>query len=276
MESLATELTFTFYNRRVSSHQIQPVIEVKDRLQIMENNYGWFYVKLYTYKNLQDQLLTYLNSYFKDITMSWFYLRYSDDRPHIRFRIYIDSESKYNLYDIFHLVTSLLSNGVIDDYSICPYEREYERYGIKNYPLVEKIFEFDSKLCLDLLEKRKELSDLKFKWLIVYSSIEIFQQLLKQVNNYEFLFYKKGELEDKNILKSIIRLSDSKNLNLIKSNINFKKLVEFIGLLHLENVEQLLDSLLHMHFNRLFGDLEVESKYRNYILGVLNFEIKRK
>lgn len=233
-------------------------------------------MKLYTYKNLQDQLLTYLNRYFKDITMSWFYLRYSDDRPHIRFRIYIDSESKYNLYDIFHLVTSLLSNGVIDDYSICPYEREYERYGIKNYPLVEKIFEFDSKLCLDLLEKRKELSDLKFKWLIVYSSIEIFQQLLKQVNNYEFLFYKKGELEDKNILKSIIRLSDSKNLNLIKSNINFKKLVEFIGLLHLENVEQLLDSLLHMHFNRLFGDLEVESKYRNYILGVLNFEIKRK
>lgn len=90
------------------------------------------------------------------------------------------------------------------------------------------------------------------------------------------MFYKKGELEDKNILKSIIRLSDSKNLNLIKSNINFKKLVEFIGLLHLENVEQLLDSLLHMHFNRLFGDLEVESKYRNYILGVLNFEIKRK
>lgn len=74
-----------------------------------------------------------------------------------------------------------------------------------------------------MLEKRKELSDLKFKWLIVYSSIEIFQQLLKQVNNYEFLFYKKGELEDKNILKSIIRLSDSKNLNLIKSNINFKK-----------------------------------------------------
>lgn len=276
LESLATELTFTFYNRRVSSHQIQPVIEVKDRLQIMENNYGWFYVKLYTYKNLQDQLLIYLNRYFKDITMSWFYLRYSDDRPHIRFRIYIDSESKYNLYDIFHLVTSLLSNGVIDDYSICPYEREYERYGIKNYPLVEKIFEFDSKLCLDLLEKRKVLSDLKFKWLIVYSSIEIFQQLLKQVNNYEFLFYKKGELEDKNILKSIIRLSDSKNLNLIKSNINFKKLVEFIGLLHLENVEQLLDSLLHMHFNRLFGDLEVESKYRNYILGVLNFEIKRK
>lgn len=276
LESFATELTFTFYNSKVSDYQIQPVINVADRLQIMENNYGWFYVKLYTYKNLQDQLLIYLNDFFKETDMSWFYLRYSDERPHIRFRIYIDSESRYKLCDIFNFITKLSFDGKINDYSICPYEREYERYGIQNYPLVEKIFEYDSKLCLYLLEKRKGVSELEFKWLIVYSSIEIFRHLLMEINDFEFLFYKKGSLEDKKILKSILGLSYSNSLSLIKNNTNFKKLVELISLLHIESAEQLIDSLLHMHFNRLFGDLDVEAKYRNYILGVINFEVKRK
>lgn len=276
-DSFSTELTFTFYDNKDKVIKLKPVLNIEDRFQIMDNNLGWFYVKLYTYKNLQDKLLSCINNYIENTDISWFFLRYSDERPHIRFRIYIDSESKFKLKDVFDFITKLMLNGVVNDYSICPYEREYERYGIKNYPLVEKIFEYDSRFCLDLLKKRTELSDLEFKYLIVFSSIKMFRSLLGKVNNYEFLFYEKGDSEDKKLLKSMIKLAESESFNLHNESLNI--LIELINSLYLENGEnvlQLIDSLLHMHFNRLFGDLNIEAKYRNFILGVLNFETKSK
>ena len=273
----ASELTVTLFDNNIKSsdYRINPVIDNKDRFQKLLDGEGWFYVKLYCSKNLQNYLLEYIADYISTNCISnWFYIRYQDDRPHIRLRIYLHGNGTNSLQEVFSFISIALTLEYIDDYSICPYEREYERYGAGNYNLIEKFFMVDSKLCLDILKLRRNLSNTEFKSLNVYVALGLLQPFLEKIENQEFIFRQKSNKLDKseaNLIKSELRNNNYfSRCQELKSYKECKDLLKSIINQRTVSYEQLADSLLHMHFNRLFGDLDLEFRYRNYILEVLN------
>jgi len=103
----------------------------------------WFYAKLYLPQECADDFLKELN-----FSAKWFYIRYKDSRFHIRLRIHSSSQLSW--------INSLLLEKQIEDYSICPYERELERYD--HIEAAEEIFCQDSLACIHLLKHMKELN----------------------------------------------------------------------------------------------------------------------
>lgn len=189
-------------------------------------------------------------------------------------RIYLHGNGTNSLQEVFSFISIALTLEYIDDYSICPYEREYERYGAGNYNLIEKFFMVDSKLCLDILKLRRNLSNTEFKSLNVYVALGLLQPFLEKIENQEFIFRQKSNKLDKseaNLIKSELRNNNYfSRCQELKSYKECKDLLKSIINQRTVSYEQLADSLLHMHFNRLFGDLDLEFRYRNYILEVLN------
>lgn len=83
-------------------------------------------------------------------------------------------------------------------------------------------------------------------------------------------------MKDKNLRKKFDNVS-SCNMTNISKDIDIeiiKNIVMIINeLIHSVNDEKyslsIINSLLHMHFNRLFGDNRIESDYRTFLYRVL-------
>ena len=113
------------------------MINTKNRTCLVGSK--WLYYKIYCGVKTADTLLLEVlkpltkNLLEKQIINKWFFIRYSDPKPHLRFRVeLIDLKNNYEVIQtVKTLLNPYINNRQIWDIQIANYKRELERYGAK-------------------------------------------------------------------------------------------------------------------------------------------------
>lgn len=271
------EATFSINEYKKESKKVDILSKQKIDVFRREERYplDWFYVKLYLPRGEEnDFILHHLCEYIdSDARLEkWFFIRYADPRPHIRFR-YLSMDLDLNI-NTLAWVQHLKNDGVILDYAVVPYYRELERYGgIENLDKVEELFHYDSiliskilKICfknrlsedekdaLILLDLKNILKNINISDKVILSTLETDQlknkELKRKIPVYKKIFPNFDKVEH-NLFNFENKVSET-----INEIINNKQYIETT------NDYNLLSSLIHMHFNRLDGNLSYENILR--------------
>lgn len=126
-------------------------VEPSERLHMLGSN--WLYSKLYTGRNLHDDLIAgpvreFANEMLATgLASRWFFIRYGDPDSHIRLRF--EGEPSVLLSQLLPLLTawgrSLIDLGFVRNLAFDSYDREIERYGgLEGMRIAESIFSADS------------------------------------------------------------------------------------------------------------------------------------
>jgi len=225
---------------------------------------GWLYAKLQILHEETDRFLFHsLRPFMRKLEteivgLRWFYVRYKEERFHVRLRIKADPDVLRHqvllLWDTW--IESLLNSRLIDDVSLHPYEREIERYGgLRGISLAEEFFYQDSCHCI------AKLSSPKFPMPIEASLgiCEILHQCgLSQSEQLQLL---EASEKERHYLRDT-RKHTSNALVYIKQ-IQSNPVND--SLTHLMEISahkkfSVADSLIHMHCNRLMGPLTEHEK----------------
>lgn len=133
----------------------------------------WLYLKIYTGHKSADEVLTdclypateQLQS--EQLIDSYFFIRYTDPKFHIRFRFNVPDVLNYGMiFQILHNSLSLaVENGIISNILCDTYRREIARYGSSSIELSEEMFWIDSRSILALMKRLSESSEPDFdRW----------------------------------------------------------------------------------------------------------------
>ncbi|WP_299712889.1 thiopeptide-type bacteriocin biosynthesis protein [uncultured Tenacibaculum sp.] len=119
----------------------------------------WIYYKIYCGKRTADTVLTNIIKPLSEkllkenLINQWFFIRYTDPKPHLRVRFHILDTDKVG--NVIKIVKNHTEKHVNDEtiWSIQTdmYSRELERYGNTNIEESEYLFYIDSETCLDAL-----------------------------------------------------------------------------------------------------------------------------
>lgn len=261
----------------------------------------WLYTKLYTGSKTVENLLTdYLSPLAEKLSNDgiidhWFFIRYSDPHPHLRFRLHIINP-EVNTQKVIEILTPLLEkeleNNIVWKVQFETYTREIERYGTTTMVLSEKIFNVDSLSIKDFLSIDAIDLDSDLRWLFGIKSIDVF------LDGFNFSLHEKlkllyclktsfeSEFNSNKFLKSQIdrkyRQHSISIRELIQngfndSNINsiLKKKSELLYPLikSVKAIDPLINknytfisSHIHMHVNRL-----IKNKQRKHELLIYDF-----
>ena len=120
----------------------------------------WLYAKVYAPGTIADQLVAGpLGEFARDALVSaiaddWFFVRYRDQRPHLRVRFRgeprgLTGELTPRLYA---LASDLIDRGACQAFALDTYERELERYGGEaGMDVAEAVFGVDSGIIVELI-----------------------------------------------------------------------------------------------------------------------------
>jgi lantibiotic biosynthesis protein len=279
----------------------------------------WLYIKLFLPQDKAPEFIsTQLKSFIsflleKQWIDKWFYIRYHDEKSQIRLRLHGNPEviNVQVLQTLTSWCTHCIHHQILGDYSLNNYEREVERYGGPNLiDTMEDFFYDDSMLCSHLLEglQTKQIT-LPAECLAALGIIYILKccysdenLMLSALPVIEKDFNKLGGLRAE--LKTVVKLASF----LISGSLNFEAIEKMAP--HLSSIFEhfdrcasrltpmsqkldplfeegiswnsklhLVDSLVHMHCNRLLGiDPELEKKARiitHYCLKNLKHAVNR-
>lgn len=243
----------------------------------------WLYIKIYSGAKTSDLILqesaTQLVENLKqeNLIEKWFFIRYSDPKPHIRLRFLLCRRSSLDivLEKINLELQEFLASGEIISFLLDTYVRELERYGFNTIDYAESLFSYSSDLVLNLLGCDDEeklmmsvfyinnfLSKLKWSetekanWLLSIDSAfkaefnadkHLKNQLVKKYAAFKSKYEDFLHSEDFEEFRNLILL------NLAKS----EKILEKLLLLQSDNSLQVslytfFQSIFHMHINRIF------------------------
>lgn len=215
-----------------------------------------------------------------ELIESWFFIRYSVNGNHLRFRVKLKLISFYNqiISSMYSLIMPYVENGLVSDLQIKTYKRELSRYGADLIEEVEKHFEIDSDFVLNHLI---QLDDdfLKYK-LIINSAKEIIKRTLfngsseTEINSYKHFsdksiqYIKKYsdafieehhldslDFKQLNIQYQKYRNYDEEELNYFKSEGFINSFVKILNK-SLSCGRNIFGDLFHMHVNRSFSELQ--------------------
>lgn len=247
----------------------------------------WLYFKIYSGPKTLEHFL--LNKLFplsdklleQKIIDKFFYIRYNDPEYHLRIRFHISKLSNIGVVmNSFKEVTEgLVDNRTIWKITIDCYNRELERYGNNTIEVIETLFWHNSSAVLNIIKETKDVETNRWFWGIKFVDMLLGQfglTLLDKMrlfetfcNNYssEFNFDKNLKLQldskvrnYKNQIEEILYLTpDNSSLNkLLIDNLNKSRdLTDYILYLKERNeldleFYDLIGSIVHMHYNRLF------------------------
>ena len=158
----------------------------------------WLYFKLYSGHKSADTILTeYLYPTLKSLVNNklidkFFFIRYSDPKPHIRIRLHIDNPNNYSeIFKLFYaMMTECLDSKLVSKVLCDTYQRELERYGSNTMELAEQLFCVDSFAIIKLLDQLtiSERDKEQERWLL---SIRLIDDML---NIFESDINKKNSL----------------------------------------------------------------------------------
>jgi len=271
----------------------------------------WLYYKLYCGKRTADKILT---NAIKPLTQSlvanklidqWFFLRYTDPKPHLRIRFHCDHISKLEtiIIEVKKSIHIYTTNDLIWKVQTDTYQRELERYGKKTIDTSEKLFYIDSEICVSALHlieddnllflfALRSINNLfnafnytiKDKLAFVKSNVQTFKlefnsdrQLCKQLNKkYQTL---RSQIEE--FITSQTHKEYQPLINLLNNKTD--KLKEIVKDFKNKNereicLNSLLSNHIHMMINRVFRDRQrlhelvcYDCLYRFY-----NFQLSKK
>jgi thiopeptide-type bacteriocin biosynthesis protein len=263
----------------------------------------WFYAKIYLPRDNEARFLTsclapIIEGITEDIK-TWFYIRYREgEATHIRLRCQLKEIDDISVFlKKFHAWSnSLMQKGWIKDVHLASYEREVERYG--GEILIDKaeaFFQVDSEACLSFLQlivlKKTSLPEPILATLSLIYLLEGFglslekqqfffsQMDLKRENLEGFREWKVKLISMISILKEEDLASKNEELYAIFKIFKERKEKQTIYAIALqENAEAhlILQSIIHMHCNRLMGvDHLLEQKAYNYAAHTLSIVLRK-
>jgi len=182
----------------------------------------WLYVKLYCGVKTAEQVigneLIQLSKklYHEDLIDQWFYVRYADPEPHIRFRVHLASVFALGrvIQHINNSLSALIKSKQIWKMQFDTYERELERYGEASIELVEQLF-FNDSLAIASLISRTDVTENfeEVRWLWGLLSID------RLLNDFDFHLAQKIELME---MLAAVSHTDANDNNLFSKQLTFK------------------------------------------------------
>ncbi|MFS0882373.1 lantibiotic dehydratase [Metabacillus niabensis] len=287
--------------KKGQEHKLLPIISDKERLEYPFEK--WIFLKIYCSDNRQDELLgQFLHEFIEENKWyeNFFFMRFKDPDFHIRIRFKADSEIliKKGIPSIMNWTKRLRDIGIINRVCFDTYDPELERYGGPSViGKAEEVFYYDSLITLMLVRKMRFenfsipkdiLSVINIGHYMKLSSFDSTQQLTwldKRVNYKEWLkeFRKDRNLYLNYFKKFIVETDELSNedehylLNLLTlREDSLTKYFDAIILLEKDNTlysntENILDSLIHLHLNRLIGiDRDYETRVLTLFRHTLN------
>lgn len=124
----------------------------------------WLYLKIYTGIKTADLVLEDIIQPFvdyfqqKEYISKWFFIRYSDPKPHLRVRLLLNNAVFYNeiLEKVYQAFEQFVNSGEIETIQIDTYNREIERYGNTAMEEAESLFHKNSEFTLQCLHFEDE------------------------------------------------------------------------------------------------------------------------
>ncbi|WP_422089454.1 thiopeptide-type bacteriocin biosynthesis protein [Tenacibaculum ovolyticum] len=137
----------------------------------------WIYYKVYSGAKTSDKILLDIIEPVSDYLLSekiidkWFFIRYSDPKPHLRIRFHLVSTNKIGevVNTLFKELNKYYHNDIIWKIQLDSYQREIERYGNNTIIYSEDLFFHDSKMILKFL---KTTNDDEVRWLFSLKAID--------------------------------------------------------------------------------------------------------
>jgi thiopeptide-type bacteriocin biosynthesis protein len=286
-----------------------PLAQIQHCDRVLYPGSDWLYFKLFIAqenetKFLKEHLGDFMQSLLKEQHINkWFYVRYKENKSHIRLRMQGDPIQLVQavIPKFYQNTSQWISKGLLGDFSLHAYEREVERYGGPDcIEIAEDLFFADSENCLQILKD---------------NSIGFPQYVLSAfgIINFVLGFYESNEeqlefftpyLHHKSLLTGV-REHNAKaiqmagillynetalddNLTALQASFtSTRQLARRIGEITakpsdiLWNTKQsILQSILHMHCNRLLGaDATAEAKAHimaYHLLQKLHYKYSKK
>jgi thiopeptide-type bacteriocin biosynthesis protein len=250
----------------------------------------WLYYKIYCGVKTADMLLLEVIKPLTEqlieekIIDKWFFIRYSDPEPHVRFRVqFIDIKNiGAVIKKMRNLLQPYMNSNQVWDVALATYKRELERYGTNTIEDAELFFYHDSLMMLTIIKKSKDDETrflTLFKWLEnilllfkfedtgLLSFLERMQEQFKE----EFSVDKRVRKELSNTYRKLApALFDKEDTNAPKINNPTETVERFLMLKREQKLEVSLDdvvaSFIHMSVNRCF-----RSKQRLYEMMLYDF-----
>ncbi|NML68329.1 lantibiotic dehydratase [Chryseobacterium sp. RP-3-3] len=243
----------------------------------------WLYLKIYTGIKTADGILeeaiqSLVEDFQKNNYISqWFFLRYTDPKPHIRIRFRLNIIEYYGtvLDRINQALLEYLNSGEISNILIDTYSREIERYGENTIEDAEQLFCKNSEftlLCLDYDDEEKIIISLFYIDEILKQLKITVHEKLDWIKNFNHAFktefkadkklnsqLDKKYREFKPKFTEFVRSEEfSEERNAVISNIEESSAVFQNILIHNKNgslgipLQHFFQSIFHMNINRLF------------------------
>jgi lantibiotic biosynthesis protein len=142
--------------RRPPARLVSPPLRARVRAPGSE----WLYAKVYAGGTIADQLVAGpLAEFAREALVSaladdWFFLRYRDDRPHLRVRFRGDPSRLTGELTprLYAWASDLMGRGACQGVTLDTYERELERYGgERGMDVAEAVFGVDSSTVVELI-----------------------------------------------------------------------------------------------------------------------------
>ena len=250
----------------------------------------WLYYKIYCGVKTTDTLLLEVIKPLTEqlieekIIDKWFFIRYSDPEPHVRFRVqFIDIKNiGAVIKKMRNLLQPYMNSNQVWDVALATYKRELERYGTNTIEDAELFFYHDSIMMLQIIENSKDDETrflTLFKWLEnvlllfkfedtgLLSFLERIQEQFKE----EFSVDKRVRKELSNTYRKLApALFDKEDTNALKIYNPTETVERFLKLKKEQKLEVSLDnvvaSFIHMSVNRCF-----RSKQRLYEMMLYDF-----
>lgn len=246
----------------------------------------WWYAKLFLPSNEADLflsrfLLPYMQSLEKQFEIPrWFFIRYNEEGFHIRLRVNANTDllKQEMLPQLNQWAAALVTKGEVEDFSLCSYKPELERYGGPDcIALAENFFCEDSRCAVKILANPDPAWPL---YLIAsFGIINLLQRFYPDVKN---MLKVMSTSQDQAKLLDGIRPYSKVGIEFAKSilmkqeitiehvyqqflmncfsqtHLALDRLAEKLSELEKQGeawnpLNRILDSLVHMHCNRLLG-----------------------
>ena len=268
-------------------------ISDQDRLKYPGSE--WIYIKIYGNEYRQDEFIAYylrplVTKIFKDGLVSKFhFIRYFDRDFHFRVRFKVVNITK--IAEFMSILNEWFSelkiNGIMSKVSIDTYEREIERYGgIKFIDIAEDIFFQDSMTVIEDIFSILNIDTSHDRVCIAVNNILCYlnsfvDNIDDQINFFGNPFkYNKYSNEfrertvelmskvENNFQYPSINTSINTSIRLFRERYRETQLYKNTELTN--NIDNILDSFIHMHCNRMFGiNHDEEFKVRALTLKLL-------
>ncbi len=140
----------------------------------------WLYYKLYCGDRTSDALLEHgiapavRHLYEKKMIDKWFFIRYDDGHPHVRFRVHLTDKKQFS--NAVELIASFIepfeNQKLVWRTELATYERETGRYGLQSIEESESFFSIDSNATLQILELENNSVDQELRWKYILKAMD--------------------------------------------------------------------------------------------------------